>query len=438
VLLLRRNDIAKIEQRAKASLRTVQRWARRARTFGASALGSRERNWQRSKLTDQQWKLLAGDIRRPPVVRGLPQPYWTAALLTKHIRGSLGVAFSQRHCRRLLTKLGAARPSPPVDAARRRRFSEDTIAGHRELDVPQPLNDFAHKRQALARIKRLASSGLPLQPFAYTLFDIVREAVPYDEASPGLVADCGEGPRWIVRDFNFERWFAQMQKYLLHASPEVSGFRSASLLPGNPRTVLRHDEMVRPNYYCSEGYNEFFHSMGMHHGLLTLLRDKHGGFVGYYPIFRSEKMKPFGRDDADFLKAVAADIAQGIGTASLVAPYLSDDDAFAPFRDVPMGILVMNWTGKVLSLNGAAKALLRQFAIYDNWGAEISASSGFSEALSQIARELRAIFGSREELSVGAGQPPGKDVCTPLRRHPAPAGLLQRFGRKPRALHGSD
>ena len=273
------------------------------------------------------------------------------------------------------------------------------------MDVPQPLNDFAHKRQALARIKRLASSGLPLQPFAYTLFDIVREAVPYDEASPGLVADCGEGPRWIVRDFNFERWFAQMQKYLLHASPEVSGFRSASLLPGNPRTVLRHDEMVRPNYYCSEGYNEFFHSMGMHHGLLTLLRDKHGGFVGYYPIFRSEKMKPFGRDDADFLKAVAADIAQGIGTASLVAPYLSDDDAFAPFRDVPMGILVMNWTGKVLSLNGAAKALLRQFAIYDNWGAEISASSGFSEALRQIARELRAIFGSREELSVGAGQP---------------------------------
>jgi hypothetical protein len=101
----------------------------------------------------------------------LTQPYWTAALLTKHLRGNLGVAFSQRHCRRLLTRLGATRPSAPAGVARRRRFSEDPIAGHKELAIPQPsLNDFEHKRQARARIKRLASSGLPLQPFVYTLF----------------------------------------------------------------------------------------------------------------------------------------------------------------------------------------------------------------------------------------------------------------------------
>ena len=405
VLLLRRNDKRQIEHRAKASLRTVQRWAKRARTFGAGALTSRVRNCQTSKLTDEQWKLLAADVRRPPVVRGLTQPYWTALLLTKHIRGNLGVAFSQRHCRRLLNRLGATRPSAPADVARRRRSSENTIASHKELAVPEPLNDFAHKREAWARIKRLASSGLPLQPFVYTLFDIVRDAVPYDEASPGLVAYSGQGQRWIVRDFNFERWFTPLQKYLLNASPEVSGFRPPSLLPENPRTVLRHDEIVRPDYYRSEGYNEFFRSMGMHHGLLTLLRDQQGRFLGYYPIFRSEKMKPFGRNDIDFLVAVAADVAQGIGIASLVTPYLSDGDAFAPFREVPMGIVVMNWTGKVLSLNGAAKALFRQFALYDDSGAGISANSGFSEALSHLARELRAIFGSRDELSIRADQP---------------------------------
>jgi transposase/DNA-binding CsgD family transcriptional regulator len=405
VLLLQRNNPRQIEHRANASLRTVQRWAKRARRFGTAALCCRARNSQTSKLTDEQWARLAADVKRPPVVRGFTHPYWTAALLTRHIRGNLGIAFSQRHCRRLLVRLGATRLSPCAEVARRRRFSEDTIAHHKELAVPQPLNDFAHKRQAMARIRRLASSGLPLQPFAYTLFDIVRDAVPYDEASPGLVADCGHGPRWIVRDFDFERWFTHMQKYLLDASPEVSGFRPASLLPGNPRTVLRHDEMVSPNYYRSEGYNEFFRAMGMHHGLLTLLRDQHGGFLGYYPIFRSERMKPFSRDDINFLVAVASDIAQGIGTARLVAPCLSFGDVFAPFRDVPMGVVVMNWTGKVLSLNAAARALFRQFAIYDNWEAGNSTSGGFSEALSHIARQLRAIFGSREELSIGADQP---------------------------------
>src|SRR5262249_40602224 len=247
------------------------------------------RNCQTSKLTDEQWKLLAAEVKRSRVGRGLTRAHWTAALLTKHVRGNFGVTFSQRHCRRLLSRLDATRPSPPAGVARRARFSEDRTAGQKEQAVHQPLNDFSHKRHALARIRRLASSGLPLQPFAYTLFDIVHEAVPYDEASPGLVAYCGQRPRWIVRDFNFELWFGHMQKYLLDANPETSGFRSPSLLPGNPRTVLRHDEMVRPNYYRSEGYNEFFRSMGMHHGLLTLLRDQHRGFLGYYPIFRSEK-----------------------------------------------------------------------------------------------------------------------------------------------------
>lgn len=55
--------------------------------------------------------------------------------------------------------------------------------------------------------------------------------------------------------------------------------------------------------------------------------------------------------------------------------------------------------------NGAAKALFRQFAIYHNWGAGISAKSESSDALRHIAGELRAIFGARDELSIGADQP---------------------------------
>src|SRR5262249_16036802 len=103
LLLLQRNHIRQVEQQAKASLRTVQRWAWRARTLGISALGCRARNCQTSKLTDEQWKLLAAEVKRSRVGRGLTRAHWTAALLTKHVRGNFGVTFSQRHCRRLLS-----------------------------------------------------------------------------------------------------------------------------------------------------------------------------------------------------------------------------------------------------------------------------------------------------------------------------------------------
>jgi hypothetical protein len=39
------------------------------------------------------------------------------------------------------------------------------------------LSDWERKRRGLRKIQRLASSGLPLLPFAYTLFDISTEAI---------------------------------------------------------------------------------------------------------------------------------------------------------------------------------------------------------------------------------------------------------------------
>ncbi|MBV8054772.1 MAG: helix-turn-helix domain-containing protein [Deltaproteobacteria bacterium] len=404
-LLLQQSDQRTIEHRAKASLRTVQRWSKRARRFGCGALRGRAHAQQTSKLSDEWRTRLAADLQRPPVSLGYAQSHWTAALLLTHIRENYGVTFSLRHCRRLLSALGVAERPASAAARETRRLAESTTAAHQELIVSHPMGDYARKRRALVGIKRLASLGMPLQPFAYTLFDLVHDAVPYDEASPGLAATSNEGSRWIVRDFDYERWFPQVQKYLLDASPEISGFRPPSLLPQNPRTVLRHEEIVCPNYYRSEGYNEFFRSMEMHHGLLTLLRDEHGSFLGYYPIFRSERMKPFSRDEVSFLEVAAADIARGVSTAGLVAFQPADEDCFEPFRQVPLGIVVMDRTGRVLSLNKAANALFRQFAIYDNWGTRVAANGGLSAALRYIARQLRAIFGNRDETSIEAGQP---------------------------------
>jgi transposase len=255
-LFLQRGDGRQIEQCAHASLRTVQRWAQRAREFGAVALRKRVRNCETSKLSDELRVRLAADLEQLPSILGYRQPIWTAALLVRHIRKNYSISFSLRHCRRLLTTFGVTKRAASMPPSPKRKLAQSTIPGHLEPTTLPPGGDYARKRRALAAVRRLAASGMPLQPFAYTLFDLINDAVPHDEASPGLTAAAsGESSRWVIRNFDYSRWCSQMQKYLLLDNPEVSGFRPPSLLPQNPHTVLRHEEIVHPNYYRSEGYN---------------------------------------------------------------------------------------------------------------------------------------------------------------------------------------
>ena len=405
VLLLQRRDRSKIEQCGQASLRTVQRWAERARRCGADSLRTRARNCESSTLTAAQHERLATDLKRAPLSLGYTQPIWTAALLTTHIRTNYSISFSLRHCRRLLTTLGVAKRAAPMTSSPKRRLVQSKTLGHHEPVTVPPVGDYARKRRALAAIRRLAGSRMPLQPFVYTLFDLINDGVPHDEASPGLTAAAGESWRWIIRNFDYSRWFPQMQKYLLNAQPEVSGFRPPSLLPQNPLIVLRHEEIVCQNYYRSEGYNEFFRWMGMHHGLLTLLRDEQGNFLGYYPIFRSQKMKPFSRNDVEFLQTAAGYIAEGIRIAGLVTYQSVNEEPFEPFAQVPQGMVVMDLAGKVLSINRAAQSFFRQFAIYDGYQTGFSINGGLSEAFVYIAHQLRVIFGNRLETCIEAQQP---------------------------------
>jgi transposase/DNA-binding CsgD family transcriptional regulator len=407
-LLLEGREHQLIEQRAKVSLRTVQRWASEARRFGVGALRGHLRGDRSSTLSAEQRARLADELKKPPTHPG--QRFWTAALLMRHLRENYAATVSLRHSRRLLNIFEARRPAPigmarPPGGVARTPPEHQARTNRPETSAPRQLGDYASKRRGLAGIKRLASSGMPLQPFAYTLFDLVRDAVPYDEKSPGLAICSGEGSRWIVRDFDFERWYPHMQKYLLDAGPEVSGFNPSSLLPLNPRTVLVHDQIVRPHYYRSEGYNEFFRSMGMHHALLTLLRDSAGCFLGYYPMFRSERMEPFVADDIAFFEAAAAHIALGVSTAALVGFQSTNDDAFEPFLQAPVGVVVMDYAGRVLSVNRMAQSVFRQFAVYDGWTTATAHDDAPSAPFSYIACQLRAIFGSREEINLDAEQP---------------------------------
>jgi len=404
-LLLQRRERREIEDRARVSLRTVQRWADSVRRFGPEVLHGRRRAGPASKLTPELRERLAADLKRLPSAFGPVNGRWSAALLMRHVRQSYGVRFSLRHCRRLLSTLGLPKTRALPSSARNRIDRESVAANRRPPLLAQPVSDHELQRRALARIKRLASSGMPLQPFAYTLFDLVRDGVPYDETSPGLAAGSANGPRWVIRDFDYHRWFAPMQTYLFEAGPERSGLYSPSALPGIRRPVLRHEQIARPDYYRSEGYNEFFRHLGMHHGLLTILRDEQGCFTGYYPVFRSAMMKPFSNDDMAFFKAAAPHIAHGIGIAGSLSPEPADGGTFEPFAQVPQGVVVMDRAGKVLSLNRAAHSLFFNFALYDDLGAEALTGGKLSAALNYIAQQLRMIFGSYDDASAEASVP---------------------------------
>jgi DNA-binding CsgD family transcriptional regulator/PAS domain-containing protein len=235
---------------------------------------------------------------------------------------------------------------------------------------------------------------------------LVHDAVPYDEVSPGLTVETRDGARWITRDFDYDRWFPSMQKYVMEATPEITGLNPPSLLPTNPCTVLCHEQIARPGYYHSEGYNEFFRQLGMHHGLLTVLRDDQRRFLGYYPVFRSQTMKPFTRDDLAFFHVAAPHIAHGAATAALIAAAQAPDtDGFEPFQRVPQGIVVINHAGKVLSLNRAAHSIFNHFALCDGLSANAFIKGEFNSALDYIARQLQTIFGASDENAAGAEAP---------------------------------
>ena len=99
-LLLEHRAERQIELRAKASLRTVQRWARRARGFGIGALRSRARNCQTSMLSDQRRVRLAADLKRPPISRihtAKMDRCATNAVYPQKLRGGLKSASLSTH-----------------------------------------------------------------------------------------------------------------------------------------------------------------------------------------------------------------------------------------------------------------------------------------------------------------------------------------------------
>jgi len=198
------------------------------------------------------------------------------------------------------------------------------------------LGDSRNKEAALGRIKRLASSGLPLEPFARTVLDLLNDGVPY---SPNRVILAGGGDRidsYIGSTQEIAAAVPLYHQFFVDAPPEVSGINMrydahalGRVLPS--RTIWMQEELASPDFHLREGFNTVYRPLGWHH-LVQVVFQEDGGFIGYCPLWRSADQKPFSRDDIAFIKAAAPHIAHGLKTAQLIQRGNAQEMTSPPFR----------------------------------------------------------------------------------------------------------
>jgi len=271
------------------------------------------------------------------------------------------------------------------------------------------LGDLRNKELALGRIKRLASSGLLLDPFVRALFDLVNDAVPH---SPNrvLLARGDSADAFIGTTPEARAVVAPHRHYYAEASsPELSGarirFDPASLEQVfRLKTIWTHEEIALPHFYRTEGFNTVFKPMGFHHCLMVGFQEA-GELAGYYPIWRSADQKPFTRDDIAFIKAAAPHIAHGLKAAQLMQRGHAEGDGFAPLPGWDSGVVLMDRTGKPIAMDAQATLIFQQLGALDGFSANKFAAPQVRDAIDYVTHTLKAIFSVASGDSSTTGVP---------------------------------
>lgn len=118
------------------SERTVQRWVNRFEQIGFAGLREGERSGRPSRLGDEQWEGLEGDLRRSPRDFGFEQSLWDGIVLAEHLRRHYRVELGVRQCQRLFRQMGfrLRKPRPVIakaDPAAQAAFKKTAAPGRR-------------------------------------------------------------------------------------------------------------------------------------------------------------------------------------------------------------------------------------------------------------------------------------------------------------------
>jgi DNA-binding CsgD family transcriptional regulator len=263
-------------------------------------------------------------------------------------------------------------------------------------------SDLRNKEIALGRIKRLASSGLPLEPFARSAFELLHDGIPHSENRSLLVAGgsgagafVGSTSETVAAVVPFQHFFVER--------PEISGARFAQdmrtierILP--LKSVWAHEEIARPNYLRSEGFNAVMRPLRWHHHIEVVCQEN-GKFFGYFPLWRAEGEKPFTRLDADFLRAAAPHLAHGVKVAQLKDDTAIDQDGFATLSGWHSGVIMMDSAGTPIAIDSAATRIFHQLGVLDGLSSDIFGMKPVREALDYIRLTLKKIFVAAEDFS---------------------------------------
>jgi DNA-binding CsgD family transcriptional regulator len=370
--------------------------------LSAPAGAPRSRNYTR--LSAEQRARVKAEIARSPKTLGYARTFWSGELLSAHLRSRYGIRLSERQGRRLLRAFGVApgpprRNQPPGGLAKPVVTCADTLS----FNSATLVGSARRHELALRKIRRLASSGLPLHLFVLTLFDLIAEAIPAGDLARAMWTDAEVASSWVFANLDQSKWVPVLAELTARRDPSaLPCFRPREQLTQTRQALFMLEEFTLPDYRRSALYNDFLRPLKLEQGVLMQLM-AHGQLVGYYPLFRSSTMKLFDRDDRRFLNAAAPHIAHGLQNAKLLNA-LTDSADRATSVEAP-GVIVMNRDGRILGMDQQARALLFQVAMHDavRWSA--FAEPQLRLLLDYVARTLSGIFDKRERSSAEIAPP---------------------------------
>jgi DNA-binding CsgD family transcriptional regulator len=276
------------------------------------------------------------------------------------------------------------------------------LAGSREEFAPLGMykpkihSDSRNKEIALIRIKRLASSGLPLEPFVRGVFEVVKEAIPQ---SPNRIFHIGgdSADTYICNSLELNRVVPLHKRYYVESPPQDAGVKyrvnPAMLLKAFPaRTVWMHEEITLPNLYRTEGFNTVFRPWGFHHCMMVTFQEA-GEYVGCYPIWREIDQPRFGSEDARFMEAISPHVSHGLRAAHRMSRFCqSESTDFSPVPGWGSGVLLTDPRGSLIAIDSSALLTFQQLAAMDGMNVNVFDVHPIREGLDYVTRTLRAIF----------------------------------------------
>jgi DNA-binding CsgD family transcriptional regulator len=270
------------------------------------------------------------------------------------------------------------------------------------------LSDSRNKARALSRIKRLASSGLQLDPFVRSIFALINDAVP-NSPNRSLHVGGERSDAYICSTPEVVGIAPLHNHYFVESSQDISGTR----FPLNlhtlrdifaSKTIWLHEEVFVSEFRRAEGFNEAYRPLGWHHSVATVYHEA-GEYLGYYGIWRTIDQKEFSREDVAFLRATAPHISHGLRVARLLEQSASSPGDFLPVPGWCTGVIILDPRGHPVALDAEARMIFQQLGMLDRDSVDALASGTVRDGLTYITRMLSDIFRGGESDSERAAAP---------------------------------